>query len=499
LIPPLHDFDRIRKPWDHQEEALRRAYTKTNFGLFLIARSWMYRRQTGLKILVVSPPITLKNWQNEWLAASKLTPKSCRIASGHYLQRVNVFKDPQTLVAITNYESLNMQPVVDAIEAFEPGIIIYDESHRIKNPQAKRAKAAWRLSKMVTCKHRLIMTGTPVLNTPMDLFSQFRAMDNGAVFGTNFSTFRYQYFVDKNSGMPIQNYFPDWRIREGAIQEINSVIKDNTMYISKDECLDLPPLVKKTIDVELSPEQRKLYASMAKDFLVCVELGVSVARLALTKALRLQQIITGFLTVEGENGENTNYKIKENPRASALSDLLEDISGKSKVIVWACFKENYDTIRTICSSLSIEYVELHGEIGEKDKFLAVDRFNTDPNVRVCIGHPGSGGIGINLIAADSMVFFSRTWNLEYDLQAEARNYRGGSEIHKKITRYDIVSPGTIDELILTKLHDKQGVSDAVLLQSIYDEVSSEFGRRLPKGSTKRTAPETRAISGQGQV
>jgi SNF2 family DNA or RNA helicase len=81
---------------------------------------------------------------------------------------------------------------------------------------------------------------------------------------------------------------------------------------------------------------------------------------------------------------------------------------------------------------------------------------------VLIGHPGSGGIGVNLTASSVSIFYSRGFSLEHDIQAEARNYRGGSERHDKITRIDLVAPGTIDEEVVRKLHAKQTISDVIL-------------------------------------
>lgn len=165
-------------------------------------------------------------------------------------------------------------------------------------------------------------------------------------------------------------------------------------------------------------------------------------------------------------GERKNYKIKDNPRALALREVLDEITPANKVIVWAVFKENYNDIREVCEKLKLKYVEVHGGVSQKDKMLAVDSFNDDPSVSVLIGHPGSGGIGINLVSASYSVFYSRSFSLEYDIQAEARNYRGGSEIHDKVTRIDLLTQGTIDELVLKSLASKQNIGYQVLKENM---------------------------------
>jgi SNF2 family DNA or RNA helicase len=112
--------------------------------------------------------------------------------------------------------------------------------------------------------------------------------------------------------------------------------------------------------------------------------------------------------------------------------------------------------------LKLKYVELTGETKNADKFKNMELFETDPSIKVLIGAPGAGGIGVNLVSAKYSIWYSRTFNLEQDLQAEARNHRGGSEIHDKVTRYDIVCKGTMDEVILQALYKKNQIKDEIL-------------------------------------
>lgn len=468
----LTDFPRVRALWEHQEQALARAYPKDYFALFFetgtgktltaltIARSWMYRGGRTMRTLVLSPPITLQNWRNEWLAGSNFSAFNVAVAHGHGDKRCNVFEDKSNAVVITNYESLISPKVFKAIEKWKPDVIIFDESHRVKSHSAKRTKQAFQLAQ--NAKHRLILTGTPILNSPMDIFSQWKILDLGEDFGKNFFQFRGEYFYDKNARMPSHIHFPKWEIREDSLDIIKDKIAQNSMFVAKSACLDLPPLVKTVVKVPLSSEQRKVYNDMAKDLIAYVASGVSVARLALTKAMRLQQIVSGFINVEDANGETKNHEIEDNPRLGALTELLSDRAEGSKCIVWASFRHNYRQIAAVCEKLNLPYVEIHGDKTQKEKDTAVKEFNENDSVRVCIGHPGSGGIGVNLTSSNVTIFYSRSFSLEHDIQAEARNYRGGSEIHEKVTRIDLVAEDTIDEYIAAKLEGKQAISDSVL-------------------------------------
>lgn len=464
------------EPWAHQREAFERATRLDHFGLFFemgagktstainILRSWYGRHKRVLRTLVLGPPIVVQNWKREFDMHSRVGGHVWTL-EGSGARRLKDFSEiiePGTgEILVTNYESLLMEPLFAALVAWRPEAIVFDESHKLKNPSAKRTKQAIRLADLA--EYRLILTGSPVLNTPMDLFAQFRVLDGGALFGRNFYVFRAQYFHDKNAGMPKDKHFPNWQPRPGALDELNAKIKPLSMVVKKADCLDLPPLVRQEIPVELSKEQARLYDSMKRDFIAYVADKACVANLAITKALRLQQIVSGFVTVEGGEGEDpSNVTIKDNPRAQALKEILSDVAPSAKVLVWSCFRQNYATIRAVCDELELPYVEVNGEVSAKDRQAAVDRFNTDPTVRVFSGHPGSAGIGINLVSASYSVFYSRTFSLEQDVQAEARNYRGGSEIHEKVTRIDLVARGTIDEIITLKLAAKVDVSEKIL-------------------------------------
>lgn len=466
------------KPWKHQLEAIQKAQKLTEFGLFfevgtgktltaihiMLDKYKVHRRQ--LKTIIFCPPIVIENWKRELKANSDLTDKQIIPLTGSQVDRSNFFdfyKDREC-VFITNYESLLMPALHARFMLWEPEIIIWDELHKLKNPTSKRSKLAAKLADVSL--YRLGLTGTPVLNQALDLYSQYRALDCGKTFGKNFFTFRQKFFFDKNAGMPRGSYFPDWHPKASCYEEIKQLISKSSMVAKKSECLDLPPLIKKKIFVELSTEQKRMYTQMKKDFIAYIkDKQAAVANIAITKALRLQQIVSGFVNLE----DDTTHIFKGNPRKDALKELLESMQEQHKIIVWAVFRDNYRDIREVCDALKIKYVEVHGDVANKDKYTNVDLFNNDPTVRVLLGHPGSGGIGINLVSSDVSIFYSRNFSLEQDLQAEARNYRGGSERHEKVTRIDLVAKETIDEQVIEALSNKVSIGENILMDMIIKE------------------------------
>lgn len=473
----------LPKLWAHQEEAVKRA--NDYFALFMepgtgktattinILRKVYAKHGKILPTLVLCPPVVITNWKNEILKYSKIKADRILPLVGTGKERAALLKAAEcNTICITNYETLNMPEVLEAMKGFlksEKSCLILDESHKCKDITAKRTKRAIELSDLAS--YRYILTGTPILNNLMDIYSQFRILDRGQRFGHNFFSFRARFFEDKNRAMPASKYFPNWAPIRGADRKIKELIEPVSMHVEKSKCLSLPPLVKKTIEVPMSKEQTRIYESMRKDLVATIKTEGgsgerhSIAELAITKALRLQQIVSGHVRVEGLNGEDAaTIQIKENPRKDALKQLLEDLAPYHKVLVWAVFHANYDDIRDVCKSLELEYAELHGQIDDRD--AQIERFNNDEKCRVLIGHPGSGGIGVNLVVASYSIFYSRSFSLEYDIQAEARNYRGGSERHESITRIDLVTPGTIDELVLKSLASKQALSQSVLKDHI---------------------------------
>jgi len=463
------------QPWAHQLEAIKRARDLPNFALLFqqgtgktstainILRQKFNRERRVLRTLILCPPIVIRNWKDEWRKYSSIPEKDVVALSGSGKQRCETIRregysgvQKNGKLFVTNYESLLMPELFTALLAWGPECLVLDESHKCKDPKSKRTKRAIQISQLA--RYKYILSGTPVLNSPLDLFSQFLILDGGETFGKNFFAFRGRYFRDKNAGMPRDRHFPCWEVMPKCLEEINELIYRKGMRVEKKDCLDLPHLVRQVLKVPLGVEQGRLYREMKKDFVTFLKDDACTATLAITKALRLMQIASGYVKVVG--GEE--IALEDNPKQEALKDLLEELTPNHKVLTWAVWKQNYEQIKQVCEGLGLDYVEVHGGITAAQKDKNVERFRTDPKCRVFIGHPGSAGIGLNLVEASYAIFYSRNFSLEQSLQAEARNHRGGSEIHEKITRIDLVTADSIDELVCESLANKTAISEAIL-------------------------------------
>jgi SNF2 family DNA or RNA helicase len=459
------------QPWKHQLDAIERFKSLPYGALFFeqgcgksltlvsILRHKYEAQGFVVPTLVLCPAIVVENWRREWLMHSDLKDYQVVTLTGTGAERLEQFRlvavDPHKVV-ITNYEALLMKGLHEVLKKWAKALIL-DESHKCKDITAKRTKLVHEISK--NCAYRFIGSGTPVVNSLFDIYSQFLIMDQGKTFGEKFQHFKHKYFDDVNKNRPRHCYFPEWRPKPGAVREINANIYQSAVRVKKSECLDLPPLVRQVVDFELEDHQGRFYRAMETDAVAYFKDDVVSADLAIKKALRLQQITSGFVT----DDTGATQIFEKNPRTRVLREVIEGIPPAAKIIIWAVFKQNYHDIRATLEAMEIPYTELHGEVDAGDRQTNVDSFNR-PNggPRVLIGHPGSGGIGVNLTAASYAIFYTRGFSLENDLQAEARNHRGGSEIHKCITRIDIVARHTIDEVVMCALRDKLDVSEAVL-------------------------------------
>lgn len=466
------------KLWAHQQKCVDLADRLNDLALFLeqgtgktgtmctiIEREW---ERSGPKMtLILCPKIVVPQWRRELLRFTEIEDRDIRCLTGSGERVVKVMQEvvehKAPVVLIINYEKILGKNVFAKLLAAHPKIIVCDESHLLKSISTKRSKLVEHLADRAD--RRFILTGTPILNSAVDIFQQFRILDKGETFGQNFYAFRGRYFYDANASWAhMKNHYPSWQPREKTYEELNALIYRKAVRMTKDQCLDLPPLIRQTVEVELSKEQRSVYDQMKRDLVAYIKMKsgadrATVARTAVTKALRLAQITTGHVV----DDEGRTVKLDAGPRITALRDLLETITTHSKVIVWASFIDNYRAIADLCAELKLQWVEIHGGISDKAREEAKRMFADQPECKVMIANQRAGGTGLDgLQVASYAIYFSKNFSLADDIQSMSRNHRGGSEIHSKVTRIDILASGTIDELITRSLENKEDIAEKIL-------------------------------------
>lgn len=481
-IVDLLKVEVARRPFQHQIDALNFFYDKPEAlylwemgtgktgGAIFLQRLRCYQEKKFVNTLIVTPLVTVYNWQDEIPLFSPY-PKDRVIALTQetsakklaYLEKR--LWDKEHYIVIVNYDALLNEKLFDKLLHLDYDCIIFDEAHRLKDPSAKRSKLCTRLADKA--KYKILLTGTLILNSLKDIYSPFRILDKGATFGTNQYVFFNTYMRDKNAAWKGRhNYFPDWVIREDKQSEITEKIYTKAVRKLKSECLDLPPLVEEIEYVEMGKDQKKHYEEMKRDFITFVKEHKNstkpkavVAELAMTKALKLLQIASGF--VKTEEGDIVYFE--DVPRLNRCKELLENILSEGhKCILWTSFIANTKMLERVCQELNVRYVKLTGDENIEEKNENIKSFQSDNEVRVVIANRRAGGIGVNLTAASYSIVFSRNHNLEDEKQSEARNYRSGSEIHERITKIDLACKGTIDEECLMALKNKQKLASLIV-------------------------------------
>ena len=263
--------------WGHQSECIRRAHNQDHFALLLdtgtgktriaieILRRKYHKEGRLLRTLILAPIVVCENWKREFKLYSKVQPTDIVVLTQDGKKRQKEFIRwagddlSRSKIFVTNYHATQMKDLFELMMRYKFEVIVADESQRVKNHVGKMAIAVSQLADMA--KYRYILTGTPILNSPMDLFMQFRVLDSGETFGKNFYGFRAAYCEDKNSKrLGTQGYFPKWEVRSNMYPVIQEKIASKSMRVMKSECMDLPPFLRQVINVELSSEQKRMYA-----------------------------------------------------------------------------------------------------------------------------------------------------------------------------------------------------------------------------------------------
>lgn len=430
--------------------------------------------QGMMRTLVFCPVVTIVNWKREIMQYSKIRSENI-IALDMKGSKLKMRKllsslvDPSTSnvcnnrIVIVNYEALQSKDLRELLAEWNPEITICDEVHYIKNHKAKRSKYVVKISDKSL--HRYMLTGTPILNNAEDIYMQFRFLDRGKTFGMSFYPFQRTYMHDANSAWSNrQQHYPKWELRDDKFSDLHDKVYQICSRVLKRNCMDLPPLIRENLVLEMAPEQKKYYKEMERDLVTFINSGndgmteAMVANAAVVKSLRLMQISSGFLTTEDGN----TIPIEKNPKIDQTREILEQISQDHKTIIWCCWRKNYEQLSRLCESMGIKYAMLTGQQDTKQKQESMDRFENDEECRVIIANRRAGGIGVNLVAASYSIVYSRNFSLGEELQSEARNYRGGSQRHKCIIKFTLTMKDTIEEVVQEALENKQSISDRII-------------------------------------
>jgi SNF2 family DNA or RNA helicase len=359
-----------------------------------------------------------------------------------------------------NVEALSTSKGTDFAESFlrtHNTIMAIDESTTIKNSSAKRTKNILKLAPQ--SKYRRIMTGSPITKNPLDLYSQCEFLSPWLLDFASYYAFRNRYAEMKTihaKGRSIQvvNFFKN-------IGELSEKLKGFSYRVLKEDCLDLPDKIYVKRNVALTEEQSKLYKQMKNMALAILNGKQTTTVNVLTQLMRLHQITCGHFTADDGSTQN----IKSN-RINELMNVLEEVEGKA--IIWANYQKDMFEIK---KAIEKEYgegsvVDYYGLTPQEDRQPNIKRFQEDPECRFFVGTPQTGGYGITLTQANTVVYYSNGYDLEKRLQSEDRAHRIGQK--KSVTYVDLMADDTVDEKIVKALRKKINIASEVLGEELRD-------------------------------
>jgi len=470
------------KPYAHQKLALEKSWAEKTYALFMEMGTGkskvlvdniaiLYDTAAIRGALIVAPKGVYKNWYDieipvhlpDHVKHSKVLwePTSSKKKQ---LELDTLFdKKKELKVLIMNVEAFStpkgLQFAKKYLSLFNGRALFgIDESTTIKNPTAKRTKSILQLGNLAT--YRRILTGSPVTKSPLDLYTQCMFLDKKHLGLESYYSYRarYAHMVKRNFGGRQVQIIDSYR----RLDELAGKLDHFSYRVLKEDCLDLPPKIFTTRIVELSTEQKEQYVMMKKAAIAEHKGKLMSSATALTTLLRLHQITCG--TFKADDGTVTPIK---NNRITALMDCLAEIEGKA--IIWATYRED---LKNIVTALKKTYgeastVEYHGGV---DATLRQDNIAQFQDVkgptRFFVGNAQTGGYGITLTAANTVIYYSNNYDLEKRLQSEDRAHRIGQT--GSVTYVDLVAEKTIDERIIKSLKDKIGIANEIMGEDIKD-------------------------------
>ena len=461
------------KPYKHQLTALEKSWNKETYAYFMEMgtgktkvlidnMSMLYDKGKINGALIIAPKGVVKTWYEQELP----THLPNHIENVTVLWQSNITKKQQekleTLyeigtalhILIMNVEALSTKKGVDFAAKFlnsHSTLMAIDESTTIKTPSARRTKNIIKLGRM--SKYRRIMTGSPVTKNPLDLYTQCEFLDPWILDFTSYYAFRNRYAEMKTlhlSGRSIQVVH-----KFQNLNELSETLKNFSYRVLKEDCLDLPDKVFVKRHISLTPDQRKIYEEMKKQAIAHMNGKVASTLTVLTQLMRLQQITCGhFVADDGTTQGVSSNRLKE------LMDVLEETEGKA--IIWAHWQRD---VNSIIEEVNKVYgpgsiVDYYGVTPQEERQPNIKKFQDDPKCRFMVGTPSTGGYGITLTAANTVIYYSNGYDLEKRLQSEDRAHRIGQK--KPVTYVDLIAEDTVDEKIVQSLRKKINIASQVL-------------------------------------
>ena len=471
-VPYAHQLTALEKSWEKEVYAYFMEMGTGKSKVLIDNISMLYDKGKINGALIIAPKGVYQNWYNSEIPThlvdhidKKMVLWQAMINKTQARKLDTLFKTGEELhILIMNVEAFSTKKGVDFAHKFlscHNALIAIDESTTIKNPGAKRTKNILGLAKH--SKYRRILTGSPVTKSPLDLYTQCYFLSPWLLDHSSFYTFKNRYAVMRTAnfgGRSVQIV-----VGYRNLGELSEKLKNFSYRVLKDDCLDLPKKTFMKRIVQLSDEQKKVYSQMKQTALAFLNGKAATTATVMTQLMRLHQITCGHFTSD----DGTTQVLKNN-RIEELIDLLHEVHGK--VVIWAHYRHDIETIvehikKEFNTGVDNCVMTYYGNTSVEDRQKAIKEIqDPDSPVRFLVGTPQTGGYGITLTAASTMIYYSNGYDLEKRQQSEARIDRIGQT--KPMTYVDIIAENTVDERIVKALRKKINIASQVMGEELKD-------------------------------
>jgi SNF2 family DNA or RNA helicase len=512
---PQH-FQFVTPPYDHQKEGVLHLYRCLRAGLFYspgLGKCKItvdFQRLTDDRLLILCPRVMLSTWADEFVKHGQIN--DVIVLSGSKEEKLENIRQAQQrapIATVVTYATAALY--ADEILKIKYNCIVADESHQMKSHSSKRTMAATHLAQRAY--RRVLLSGTPSLGSPYDLYPQLR-------FLAKYLTPETWWAFRKKFGLfyawEEQEMMPRTVLGYKNFDVLNRRVQLVSLRKTKEECLDLPDQTIIDVPFQIDRDQKTVYNQLVRERqlgegavvrqqIIAGTLNVTtgptlepyvIADEAITLLNKVDQASSGFVNLTRKNPGICNgcsqvsacsiqdikpytqsclvvkkepdlhiLRSVQNARLEAFTDILEMIlqDPDNKVIVWANFITELNDIENAVKELEVKLVRLQGGASRTALQEKMDSFNTDPACRVFLGQV-SVGIGITLNAANYTIYYNLPWSLEHYLQSLDRNYRIGQS--RKVMVYRLIGKHTIDESKVKALDQKIDFSRLVTSSAI---------------------------------
>jgi len=426
-------------------------------------------------ILIVCKKTMVSSWfwmLDQWLGEGALTPHE----DNQYDHKLAGLDLNMPRFVVVNYDLISIEKYRNLLLDVKWDMIVFDEAHHLKNHDAKRTRNAYLLVPRVP--RLLFMTGTPIRNTPMDLFPLFQMMNSREYH--NWRTWRDWFCVVEEEEI--------WMKPKGSTRAVPRLIKRILPGTKNEDALkqllslymvrrektevmkDLPPKQYRVVPVELGPE-RIQYDTMKAEYFALLDSGVEIsAPAAIAQLTRLRQICC-----------DANTLLPEPPRAStpsnktlALLDVIDETDGK--LVVFTYFERYARILCDVLAKKNIQYRTITGQIKSNERLRAELDFQNDADVKVLVGTIGAAGEGLTLTAADTVVFCDLAWTPATNEQCEDRVYGRvdkGLETTKSVLIVDLYCQQTVEQHVHDIVRAKEQMIERIITSKVVDRMRLE--------------------------